>query len=164
MDFVFIRTDNKKIPKTDLIQIQSAAEFYERELKIEVFDIPVIIQLDYTHYEVSDIPSSALEWLDDDQDIDIGYCQKYPDGSFEVMVAMKAIGKNVEPERTLAHEFVHLKQYIKRELIHLCDTYGVFKKQKHIYTDFENYDEFPWEKEAYEKEEILYNKFMSRLP
>ena len=50
---------------------------------------------------------------------------------------------------TICHEMVHVKQYIRNQL--RCEDIN--------YKTYEEYINLPWEKEAYEKQEVLYNKW-----
>ena len=50
---------------------------------------------------------------------------------------------------TICHEMVHVKQYIRNQL--RCEDIN--------YKTYEEYIKLPWEKEAYEKQEVLYNKW-----
>ena len=52
---------------------------------------------------------------------------------------------------TLCHEMVHVKQYIRKELF----------SDVNFYKTREEYLNLPWEVEAYEKQEILYKKWLS---
>ena len=56
----------------------------------------------------------------------------------------------------LAHEMVHLKQFVRREL---CDyETGRVRWKKRMYGRV-HYEDQPWEREAYRLEEKLYNEF-----
>ena len=59
----------------------------------------------------------------------------------------------------LAHEMVHVKQWVRKEL---CDfEFGRTQWKSRVYSiGCVHYDDHPWEKEAYRLEEKLYNKFM----
>ena len=50
---------------------------------------------------------------------------------------------------TICHEMVHVKQYVRKELY----------SEVNFYKSREEYLNLPWEKEAYEKQEVLYNKW-----
>ena len=52
---------------------------------------------------------------------------------------------------TLCHEMVHVKQYVRKELF----------SEVNFYKTREEYLNLPWEVEAYEKQEILYKKWLS---
>ena len=59
----------------------------------------------------------------------------------------------------LAHEMVHLKQFVRNEL---CD-FETMKTQwkSRLYPEDLKYDDHPWEKEAYRLEEKLYKEFVN---
>lgn len=59
-----------------------------------------------------------------------------------------------EMMQTLAHEMVHVKQYLRGEL----DSSGNKYKWKGRNADGWQYDNQPWEKEAYGREKALYEK------
>lgn len=65
-----------------------------------------------------------------------------------------------EPEeilQTLAHEFVHIKQFSRKELIFKEDHsiwFGI------VYKDGKAYQNLPWEKEARRVEKLLYESFI----
>ena len=56
----------------------------------------------------------------------------------------------------LAHEMVHLKQFVRKELYDY-ET-GKVQWKKRMYGNV-NYEDQPWEKEAYRLEEKIYNEF-----
>jgi len=61
----------------------------------------------------------------------------------------------------LAHEFVHLKQFVKGELYDYED--GSVKWKSKVYRDGKvSYEDAPWEKEAYRLEYKLYEEFWDR--
>ena len=55
----------------------------------------------------------------------------------------------------LAHEMVHVKQFVKGELWDYEDTRVVWKSKQ--YSNKQPYNEQPWEKEVYRLEEKLFN-------
>lgn len=59
--------------------------------------------------------------------------------------------------QTLAHEFVHIKQFSRKELI-FKETYSIW--HGHAYKDDHAYYSLPWEKEARKIEKILYESFI----
>lgn len=64
---------------------------------------------------------------------------------------------------SLAHEMVHIKQYVKGELRELVSGKDLisWKGTRYRHTnDAEWYDEQPWEIEAYTLEGLLYKKFL----
>ena len=56
----------------------------------------------------------------------------------------------------LAHEMVHLKQFVRKELYDY-ET-GKVQWKKRMYGNV-HYEDQPWEKEAYRLEEKIYNEF-----
>ncbi len=90
--------------------------------------------------------------LGDDEEsvIDVATHHKYEDGE-------EARYTPAELARTLAHELVHAKQFARGQM-NLVD--HVWKKGKEtIDCTHLNYDESPWEVEAYAYEEILTDLF-----
>ncbi len=78
-----------------------------------------------------------------------GTCIDTDDREYEIEV-----NKNQSLEDfcvTICHEMVHIKQYVRKELF--SDV--IFYKTR------EEYLNLPWEVEAYEKQEILYKKWLS---
>jgi hypothetical protein len=61
-----------------------------------------------------------------------------------------------EKIRTIAHELVHVKQYLYNEL---NEQMTLWRGRKVSEDDFENYFDRPWEKEAYELGDKLYGNF-----
>ena len=57
------------------------------------------------------------------------------------------------------HELVHVKQQFKGELKEMNGIEKMWKGEVHICIDYMN---LPWEKEAYEQQEILLKKFKNR--
>ena len=62
--------------------------------------------------------------------------------------------------RVLAHECVHVKQYVLRELV---DTPTHYMWMGKIHDLNCAYRDCPWEKEAYELENILYDKYKNHI-
>ena len=80
-------------------------------------------------------------------DLKEGYC--------EISIARQSEGKKIDHSvmmQTLAHEMVHAKQYIRGEL---CGWSMSWKGKKPRNYKYEN---APWEREAYKREEELYKK------
>jgi hypothetical protein len=59
----------------------------------------------------------------------------------------------------LAHEFVHVKQFAKGELVDYMSKGIIAWKREKFNFSLTNYNDMPWEKEALENEMILYNLF-----
>lgn len=82
-------------------------------------------------------------------------CSK--EGYAEINIARKCEGKKIkyaEMMQTLAHEMVHVKQYFRKEL----DGTGCKFKWKGRNADGYQYENQPWEREAFKREESLYNE------
>ena len=56
---------------------------------------------------------------------------------------------------TICHEMVHVKQYIRNELYS--------EDIPHSYKNYKEYLNLPWEAEAYEKQEVLFKKWLSMI-
>jgi hypothetical protein len=61
---------------------------------------------------------------------------------------------------TLAHEFIHLKQYDRKELRFYSKKDDCARWKGQLYKNYD-YDTAPWEVEASEKELTLYNDFIN---
>lgn len=69
------------------------------------------------------------------------------------------IDKNISEDemiRTISHELVHVKQYVYNEL---NEQMTLWCGQKVSEDDYENYIDRPWEKEAYELGDKLYEQY-----
>ena len=79
------------------------------------------------------------------------------EGYAEINIARKAEGVKVEYAemmQTLAHEMVHVKQYFRKEL----DGTGMKFKWKGRNADGYQYENQPWEREAFRREAQLYKE------
>lgn len=86
-----------------------------------------------------------------DLDDCLGQCIDVYDGTYLILV--KEDGRNIgQIFTTIAHEMIHVKQYMTQELGRLLD------EQKHI-----PYEERWWEKEAYERAVPLVEKFAKKI-
>lgn len=82
---------------------------------------------------------------------DIGQCIDVDDGSYLILI--KEEGRDIgQIFTTIAHEMIHVKQYMTQELGRLLD------EQQHL-----PYMERWWEKEAYEKSVPLVEKFAKKF-
>ena len=77
----------------------------------------------------------------------------------------------LEQIKCLAHEVVHCKQYIKKQLQYkdgnvywnkqLFENHNLTSRtQNDFVTEYDSYVNSPWEKEAFQLEEVLYNNFL----
>jgi len=73
-------------------------------------------------------------------------------------LAIKANFKLAHTLEILAHEMVHMKQYMNGDLYYNHPK-TCWKGKPYRTTDFE-YSELPWEKEAYRKESLLVNALL----
>ena len=72
------------------------------------------------------------------------------DNEYTILLNKKLLDDDIELFKTVCHEAVHITQYIKTDLIHL--PYGKYAWKGSIIESVE-YNERPWEIEAYEYEE-----------
>ena len=89
-----------------------------------------------------------------------GYCWGDKKTHAEIDIARTCFGKPMSMEsmmKTLAHEMVHAKQYLRGEL----NGYNLaWKGRKPRNYKYEN---APWEKEAYGREDELFNKHWNEV-
>ena len=84
-----------------------------------------------------------------------GYCWGDYRSHAEISIARTSFGVSFTLEemmQTLAHEMVHAKQYLRRELYGCPMSWKGAKPRKY------SYDNSPWEQEAYALEEQLFKK------
>jgi hypothetical protein len=62
---------------------------------------------------------------------------------------------------TLAHEFIHLKQYDRKELRFYTKDFDSARWKGQLYENYD-YDTAPWEVEANDRELALYNDFINQ--
>lgn len=109
------------------------------------------------HYAASELMSSRRKLdievqLEDLSEYEYGYCDNLADRYFDI-----SINQNLPQEeiiQTLLHEMVHVKQYASGEL----NNRGVVWKWNGELVDCE-YQDSPWEIEAYELEQTLYEGY-----
>lgn len=81
----------------------------------------------------------------------------------EVHIASRQWGMTISKEdklKTLAHELVHAKQYLKRELqASDVDGYVSRWRGRNLSYDPRNENEMPWEKQAYAVEQPIFDKW-----
>lgn len=121
--------------------LAKAAMFYLDELKVTDASNPLEISI-------------ILTSLDTDGYCDFNYDHKYP----EITVYLNKSTKDVQELLLfLAHECVHAKQFLKKELI-LNGLRGLWKNQEYPSIDF---IDSPWEQEAYREEQILFKRLIN---
>lgn len=88
-----------------------------------------------------------------------GYCLAVDKREF--VIEVKNCESDLEFVETICHEMVHVKQGARRELLDVSLTLKKWKGQEWItlYTNVEDYMNFPWEQEAYALEGKLMTKF-----
>ena len=97
---------------------------------------------------------SAYEvWVDlkHDTDTALGWCWEEDSRVYRVEINKKLLGD--EFLTTIFHEFVHVRQYLKKQF-----GIGVVSYETH-----EEYMELPYEKEAYELQEVLLDKWKNNV-
>ena len=128
----------KKVLKNE---IKEALHFFAKELKVK----------DYHDVTVS---VKAMRKMDA-----LGYCSiKHYDDEDRISTILMEVKLNQgrdEMINTLAHEMVHVKQYITGELSEDLDVW----KGKKINSDDIDYDDQPWEIEADKVGDMLDEKF-----
>ena len=88
-----------------------------------------------------------------------GYCHELSNRVFLIEVDKNL--KMMDFVKTLCHEFVHVKQYVKREMVDYFDRKTISRKirwKKTVYGYGTAYDRMPWEKEAFRLQEIYTQK------
>ena len=79
----------------------------------------------------------------------------YNDGYAEIKIARESLGEPVEYEemlKTIAHEMVHARQFLRKQLNGYTNSWMGRKPRNY------KYENRPWEKEAHGLEEELYQK------
>jgi hypothetical protein len=89
-----------------------------------------------------------------------GYCLAVNPREF--VIEVKNCKDDLEFIETICHEMVHVKQGARKELLDISLTLKKWKGEEWItiFSDIEDYFNFPWEKEAYALESVLTKKFL----
>lgn len=107
--------------------------------------------VDYLINELNVIPEKLVVANHDSSDDNLGLCIDL--SSTEFLILVKTDNRNIgEVFTTIAHEMVHVKQYMKENLGWFLDN------RSHI-----PYHERWWEREAFEKSIMLVEKFAKGL-
>lgn len=85
-----------------------------------------------------------------------GFCLEVEKNIFEIEVSSKLSLKDFVS--TICHEMVHVKQHVRRELVSTRGGRQLWKGRDHSKTD---YDDQPWEQEAYDLQDILADGYFS---
>ena len=64
---------------------------------------------------------------------------------------------------TVCHEMIHVAQYGQNRLRQMSESYKVGWEKDHYYTNQMDYLEQPWEKEAYEREDEVYEHVRAEM-
>lgn len=89
--------------------------------------------------------------LDEDIGDASGLVDDMDDNEFVIYLNQSLLNDDVELFRTVAHECVHIKQYIKKELEHINLNFTKFRGSI-VNSEEVAYNDRPWEIEAYEIE------------
>jgi hypothetical protein len=114
-----------------------AACFYARQLNIDHLDF-------------------QLEIIRAQMCCSVGLCANLEDNHFHILLEPRRYGREDPIYEILAHEMVHLKQYVTGELVDIVDWVTMW--QGELYRDTpEDYLNTPWEKEAFGRQKQLYS-------
>jgi len=127
---------------------KEAIRFYGEELLGKRLSKNIEILLVFE--KLPNIFNAMCNWQDDNHK-----CRSF------VIVVNKNLNKKTSLI-ALAHEMVHVKQYARGELKDYLRTEKVKWKKRTFMLDKVEYWSSPWEKEAYKKDQILYEAFKKR--
>ena len=130
----------------------------QREL---VREIAQFVHKKYTPRHTSIEVAVSIRKVFDDEGV-VGYCwplQTHRPREFEMQVESTSTLDDFI--KTVIHEFVHVKQYVKGELVDGIRGCASVKwnGKDHTRTPYSNH---PWELQAYNLQESLYNEFMGK--
>jgi len=131
---------NKKI-------LKSATEFYADKLISKRMQKNISVLLEHDNDLVKDNMGGFCEWIEENirpRNFLISLNCKQP--MDELLIS-------------LAHEMVHVKQFVSEELKHRIRNRTLLWNNVVIDPDQYLYADLPWEVEAYHKEEILYEQY-----
>ncbi len=133
------------LPKTiDRKRIKAAVSFYADKLIGKRLSKNVYLTLSFGKKSLNDIC-----WEDDNL------------RPREFSIGLSSLQTTDEVLLVLAHEMIHVKQYVKGELKDYITKPDPYWKGKPYSRKKVNYYDLPWEIEAYEKETALYEKFLN---
>ena len=135
----------KNCPKSLKKKINFAVDFYSTRL-IESTRIRNNCEITINFYRYNEKNKTAFVDIDD-------YNTKGQPRKFSIYLAKQS---EEEILKILAHEMVHIKQYIAGEIDNFLESW----KGEYFDRELSTYYNFPWEKEAYEKADILYNEWV----
>jgi len=131
------------VPQSDMDELAYAVDFFLTELGVEE-DVDISIEYD--------------------TELGLDACCDLPDGEYDPEEGPIEIFLNpnsVDPMmRNLAHELVHVKQYVKGEMVR-SPKRVTFQGNEYTVGEltYDDYRALPWEAEAFEKEETLWEAF-----
>jgi hypothetical protein len=136
---IYFNNEPTKITKPDLIE---AIKFYSPLLFTPAQDAQISLDIDFSRmHKRHDM---------------LAFCEQLDDWDFEICFDYKL------PKKTciefLAHEMVHMRQYVRREMIDWNPKYTMWMGKK-IKLDRNKYFEYPWEIDAYGRQYGLYRKY-----
>lgn len=95
--------------------------------------------------------------LDDDIGDARGLVDEEDELEYTIFLNQAILDDDVELFKTVCHECIHIKQYFNKELEHLNQYRVVFNNK--VYDTFTTkYEDRPWEQEAHQTEEFLYQE------
>lgn len=80
-----------------------------------------------------------------------GYCMQSDAREYEIEIDRSL--RLYDMVSTLTHELTHMKQYVRKEMVHLSD--GSVRWKKKVVSSDTSYADLPWEKEAFRLEKQL---------
>jgi hypothetical protein len=89
-----------------------------------------------------------------------GFCHENDTRDFTIEVNRKL--DTFDFVTTVIHEMIHVKQYVKRELVDDHEK-GRTRWKSRTYSFEMEYDDQPWEKEAHRWDEIIASEFMCEV-
>jgi hypothetical protein len=127
--------------------LKQAVDTFTRKLIPDVVDLDLTIELIRNLYRKEDVKGDMLV-EDDDEEI--------PN---EFNIRLDSAMHNQALLRALAHEMVHVKQYVRGEMRDAGHKIVVWKGKKHVSDGYTYWDQ-PWEIEAYGRETGLLEHFI----
>jgi len=131
-----------KCPSVDRKTLTRAVGFYATYLQISKSKADLLL----------DFERNLCKYTGDE-----GYCVNEGDGEYNITLDPKFSKRKILI--ALAHEMVHLKQHIKRELS-WNERKKMHRYKGQMYREDMNYWDCPWEIEAFGRELGLYKMFM----
>lgn len=83
------------------------------------------------------------------------------DNEYDIILNKSILDDDVTLFKTVCHECVHIKQYISKELEHVNLRQSIWRGYVYNTTNIE-YEDLPWEQEAFKLEEELYQCYATQ--